>query len=148
MNADEPLPRLIRPAGGFGTILIDPPWQYVMRSAKGEGKSPSTHYDCLSIEDIKALPVEAYAARDCALFCWAVWPMLPEALAAIAAWGFTYKTGAPWIKRTVNGKIQWGPGYVWRGCSEPLLVATRGAPSPAGGKSEQALIAVETRTTG
>ena len=34
----------------------------------------------MSIDELCALPVEALAAKDCLLFLWATFPMLPEAL--------------------------------------------------------------------
>jgi hypothetical protein len=55
----------------------------------------------MTIEDIKALPVVDIAAKDCCLFLWGTWPMLPEVLEVVTAWGFTYKTLAfDWAKRT------------------------------------------------
>ena len=43
-------------------------------------------------ETIAAMDVAQYAAKDCALFLWAIDPLLPQAYKLIAAWGFTYKT--------------------------------------------------------
>ena len=54
----------------------------------------------MSIDELCALPVEALAAKDCLLFLWATFPMLPEALQLIRAWGFTFKTVAfVWLKQ-------------------------------------------------
>ncbi|WP_411838608.1 MT-A70 family methyltransferase [Paracoccus sp. ME4] len=118
----------LRPFGGFDLIMADPPWRYEMRSEKGEAKSPSAHYDCMSINDICALPVESLAASDCLLWLWSLNTMLPQALKVIEAWGFTYKTGGHWVKTTVKGKLNMGTGYILRGAGEPFLIATRGAP--------------------
>ena len=47
------------------------------------------------------MPVADLAAPDSALFLWATFPQLPEALRLIEAWGFTYKSVAfVWLKRT------------------------------------------------
>jgi N6-adenosine-specific RNA methylase IME4 len=46
--------------------------------------------------------------------------MFPEALAAMAAWGFAYKTHAVWLKDKI------GLGYWLRGKHELLLIGTRG----------------------
>ena len=54
--------------------------------------------------------------------------MLPDALALIAGWGFTYKTGGSWSKMTASGKMAFGTGYIFRSASEPLLIASRGSP--------------------
>ncbi len=118
----------LRPVGGFDLIMADPPWSYEMRSAKGYERSPDAHYDTMSIDAIKALPVEALAGPNCLLWLWAVSPMLPEALEVIRAWGFTYKTAGHWAKVGTSGKQHFGTGYILRNAGEPWLIATRGAP--------------------
>jgi N6-adenosine-specific RNA methylase IME4 len=45
------------PVGKFGVILCDPPWGYATYSPKGKGRSAEAHYDTMSLEDIRALPV-------------------------------------------------------------------------------------------
>lgn len=121
----------LRPFGGFDLIMADPPWRYEMRSEKGEAKSPMAHYDCLSIEDIAQLPISALAAPNCLLWLWSLNTMLPQALRVIEAWGFEYKTAGHWVKTTVNGKLNFGTGYILRGAGEPFLIGTRGAPKTA-----------------
>lgn len=121
----------LRPFGGFDLIMADPPWRYEMRSEKGEAKSPMAHYDCLSIEDIARLPVSALAAPNSLLWLWSLNTMLPQALQVIEAWGFEYKTAGHWVKTTVNGKLNFGTGYILRGAGEPFLIGTRGSPKTA-----------------
>lgn len=85
---------------------------------------------------LAALPVNGLAAEDAVLLLWATWPMLPHALTLIATWGFTYKSALPWVK--IFGEAQpdasfrahWGTGFWVRACSEPLLIATKGAARP------------------
>ncbi|MFN3806755.1 MT-A70 family methyltransferase [Asticcacaulis sp.] len=112
----------------YGAILVDPPWAYAMRSAKGYGKSPEAHYATMSHEDIMALPVAQLAAGDCLLFMWSTWPHLDQALSVLKAWGFTYKTGGAWFKKTVTGKSAFGTGYILRSSCEPYLIGTIGRP--------------------
>lgn len=117
------------PAGRFGAILADPAWRFATRSPKGEAKSPQRHYECMSLAEISALPVADVAADDCALFLWATFPMLPHALLVMARWGFIYKTGGAWAKRSsADASWAFGPGFIFRGASELLLVGTRGQP--------------------
>ena len=118
----------IRPAGGFGLIMADPPWLFEVRSEAGIDKSPQAQYECQDLDWIKSLPVSALAAEDCLLWLWATWPMLPQALEVIEAWGFEFKTGGDWVKRTESGKLTFGTGYLLRSSSEPYLLATRGSP--------------------
>jgi N6-adenosine-specific RNA methylase IME4 len=117
----------LRPLG-YGAILADPPWQYEMRSEKGYGKSPETHYETMPEAEIAALPVGHLAGRDCLLILWTPWPHLPAALRVMAAWGFEYKTGGSWAKLTRSGGPAMGTGYIFRSASEPFLVGTIGQP--------------------
>lgn len=112
----------------FGCILADPPWQFEPWSRRGEGKSAARHYACSGAEWIAGLPVRDVAASDSVLLLWATWPLLPEALRVMAAWGFEYKSGLPWIKLSRRGAVQIGCGYHVRGASELLLIGTRGNP--------------------
>lgn len=117
------------PPGPFAAAYADPAWQFKTRSAKGEGKSPQSHYRCMTLDAIKALPVADVMAKDSALFLWATFPMLHEALDVMRHWGFTYKTGGAWAKQSSTGrKWQFGTGFIFRSASELLLVGTRGKP--------------------
>ena len=60
----------------YNIILCDPPWRY---NTKGGQDVAENHYPTMSM-DICALPVAELAAKDSALFLWATFPMLPEAL--------------------------------------------------------------------
>lgn len=88
------------------------------------------HYPTMSTEELCALPVASLAAEDCALFLWATFPQLKEALRVIDAWGFRYKTVAfVWIK--LNRKsFSWftGLGFWTRSNAEVCLLATKGHP--------------------
>ena len=123
----------IRPAGGFGLIMADPPWSYEMFSAKGYAKAPEAQYATMDLAAIKALPVEALAAPDCLLWLWAVNPQLPQAIDVLRAWGFTFKTAGTWLKRTTHGKVAFGTGYILRSSNEPFLIGTRGNPKTTRG---------------
>lgn len=118
------------PMFGHRVILADPPWRFENWSEAGEGRNPNQHYDCMSIADIKALPVGHLAARDCVLFCWVIDPLLPEALDVIRHWGFTYVTvGFTWAKQNRSGEGWFmGTGYYTRANPEVCLIARMGAP--------------------
>lgn len=120
------------PAGPFDLLMIDPPWTFVTRSEKGVTvKGAGGQYDLMTLKDIKALPVAAMAAPDCMLILWATNPLLDKAFEVMSAWGFTFKTAAHWVKRTTNGHLAFGTGYVLRGAGEPLLLGVRGKPKTA-----------------
>ena len=59
---------------------------------------------------------------------WATNPLLDVAFDVLRTWGFTFKTAAHWVKRTTNGHLAFGTGYLLRAAGEPLLIGTRGAP--------------------
>lgn len=114
-------------------MLIDPPWKYVTWSEKGAGRSASRHYEVMTPEEIAAMPVGMLAAPDCMLLLWATWPLLPEAMMVIGAWGFAYKTCAfVFAKTNKGGDIRevegqhMGNGHYTRANTEPCLLATRG----------------------
>src|ERR1700740_493064 len=76
----------------YGLIYADPPWTFSTYSRKGKGRSAEAYYDCMTLADIKALPVAEWAASDCVLLVWTSDPLLEKACEVIRAWGFTYKT--------------------------------------------------------
>src|SRR5262249_7891212 len=41
----------------YGAIVADPPWTFQTYSERGKGRSAERHYRCMTIEEIKALPV-------------------------------------------------------------------------------------------
>lgn len=118
------------PTQKYGVILADPPWTFKHWSSKGDDKSAQSHYDCMTIEDICALPVTFAAADDCALFIWCTWPTIFQAKDVIEAWGFRYRGLAwEWIKYNPDtDKYAFGTGYGTRKNLEPCLLATRGKP--------------------
>ena len=112
----------------YDFIMADPPWYFKNFSKKGEVKNPVSHYDCMSLDQIKEMQVSSLASKNCILWLWATWPMLPQAFDVMESWGFTYKTGGDWHKMTKNGKQAFGTGYILRSASEPFLIGTIGKP--------------------
>ncbi|WP_348271664.1 MT-A70 family methyltransferase [Phyllobacterium sp. CL33Tsu] len=113
-------------------IYADPPWPFKVYSGRGKQRSADRYYDTQPLASIMALgpAVEALAAKDCALFLWAVSPELRGAQEVIEAWGFNFKTvGFVWVKTTQAGEPATGMGYWTRSNVEQCLLATRGSPS-------------------
>ena len=89
------------------------------------------------------MPVADLAAKDSALFLWATFPQLPEALRLIQAWGFTYKSVAfVWLKTKPQSPPSWfyGLGFWTRGNAEVCLLATRGHPKRQAANVHQFII--------
>lgn len=131
----------------YGVVLADPPWQFTSRAKKGENKIVPARgaqpYKTMSLDELKALDVEAVAAKDCMLIMWVVEAHVPEALELGKAWGFTYKTSAfTWrkiVRVGTNGvrtaplepeerSARMGMGYWTRKQTERCLLFTRGRP--------------------
>lgn len=116
-------------ANHYGVIYADPPWTFATRSPKGKGRSPEQHYSCMSLDEIKNLPVSQWATPDAILLMWVTDPMLRIGFDVIDAWGFRYSTvGFHWTKTNANGKPFIGMGYWTRANPELCLLATRGRP--------------------
>ena len=119
------------PEKRYGVIVADPEWRFEPRSREtGMDRAADNHYPTSCTEVIAARDVASIATNDCVLFLWATAPMLPQALAVMAAWGFDYKTHLVWHKlRDGNAR---GIGYWVTGEHELLLIGTRGQiPAPA-----------------
>lgn len=100
------------------------------------------HYPTMTVDELCALPVADLAARDSALFLWATFPKLPEALQTIKEWGFTYKSVAfVWLKKNKKADSWfYGLGCWTRGNAEICLLATRGHPSRQAADIHQLII--------
>lgn len=117
-------------SGDYRVLYADPPWAFETYSRKGQGKSPSQHYETMTLKDLCAMPVSMIGASDCALFMWCTWPTIFMAEKVAKAWGFRYSGLAwEWIKRNPKtGKYAFGTGYGTRKNVEPCLLFLRGAP--------------------
>ena len=110
----------------YQIIYADPPWSYRFTSPTGSKRpnyanGASDYYETMTLEQIKALPVQEISDKNSALFLWATNPMMPEAFEVMEAWGFRYKTLLTWHKERCKGM-----GYWFRGHTEHLLFGIRG----------------------
>lgn len=144
------------PRNHFGAILSDPPWHFQTWNNgrwKGDGKiftpAKAPEYHTMSVDQIAEMPIAQLAHKDCVLFIWGIWSMLPEALRVIGAWGFKYKSCAfNWTKADVtqidmfrdDASTQLGLGYWTRQDSEYCLLATRGNPKKKSCSVHQGII--------
>lgn len=112
----------------FATILADPPWQFLNRTGKMAPEHKRLNrYATMDLPDIKALPVEDHAAETAHLYLWVPNALLPEGLAVMAAWGFTYKSNIIWHKvRKDGGPDGRGVGFYFRNVTEIILFGVRG----------------------
>jgi N6-adenosine-specific RNA methylase IME4 len=133
----------------FATILADPPWQFVNRT----GKVAPEHrrlgrYGTLDLASIACLPVAAHAAPTAHLYLWVPNALLPDGLAVMKAWGFSYKANIVWHKiRKDGGPDGRGVGFYFRNVTELLLFGVRGpkARTLAAGRTQVNFLATRKR---
>ena len=117
------VPENIPPSIKYHTILADPPWVRQQTGRGGYGGAIK-HYDLMSLERIKNMPVSSLAADDAHLYLWVTNSNIDEGLEVIKAWGFRYITMFHWIKPKM------GVGNYFRNASETCLFAVRGKLPP------------------
>jgi N6-adenosine-specific RNA methylase IME4 len=105
----------------YQTILVDPPWEQPMmpilkRRPKTVDKLP---YPTMTMEEIKALPVNDLAGDNCHLWLWTTNRFLHDAFHVVDAWGFRYMQVITWVKKS-------GCGIYWVATTQPLLFAYKG----------------------
>jgi N6-adenosine-specific RNA methylase IME4 len=112
----------------FSTVLVDPPWQFSNKTGKiaPEHKRLS-RYCTLTVNQIKDLPVSQITRATAHLYLWCPNALLPEGLAVMNAWGFTYKSNIVWHKvRKDGGSDGRGVGFYFRNVTELILFGVRG----------------------
>lgn len=121
---------LLEALGGqqFSTILADPPWQFTNKTGKVAPEHRRlSRYGTMRLEEITALPVHEIASTRSHLYLWCPNAMLPDGLAVMKAWGFTYKSNIVWHKvRKDGGSDGRGVGFYFRNVTELILFGVRG----------------------
>lgn len=133
----------------FATILADPPWQFVNRTGKiAPEHRRLSRYGTMTLDQIMALPVADIARPTAHLYLWVPNALLPDGLAVMKAWGFTYKSNLVWHKiRKDGGSDGRGVGFYFRNVTELILFGVRGrnARTLAPGRRQVNLLATRKR---
>jgi N6-adenosine-specific RNA methylase IME4 len=118
----------VRGRSGFGTALVDPPWQFANRTGKVAPEHRRlSRYSTMTLDDIKALPVGELMDATAHLYLWVPNALLPDGLAVMAAWGFAYKANLVWHKiRRDGGPDGRGVGFYFRNVTELILFGVKG----------------------
>ena len=97
---NEPYAPLPTIAGGFSTVLSDPPWRFQNRTGKVAPEHKRLgRYGTMPLDAIKDLPVADVAAPNAHLYLWVPNALLPEGLDVMTAWGFRSVSNIVWAKR-------------------------------------------------
>jgi len=112
----------------FGAILADPPWQFVNRTGKiAPEHRRLSRYGTMNLQEIMELPMSDIAEPTAHLYLWVPNALLPDGLAVMKAWGFTYKSNLVWHKvRKDGGSDGRGVGFYFRNVTELILFGIRG----------------------
>ena len=80
-----------------------------------------------TLPEIMSVPVERVAATTAHLYLWVPNALLPQGIAVMQAWGFTYKSNIVWHKiRKDGGSDGRGVGFYFRNVTELVLFGIRG----------------------
>lgn len=121
----------------YATIVADPPWKvsagrsigrYEMRDGKQlfgvtDNAARKLSYPSMTVDEIKAVPVDAIAAPDAHLYLWTVNRYLRESFDVARAWGFSFSTMLTWRKKPMGG----GLGGAYGISTEFCLFCRRGS---------------------
>lgn len=112
----------------FGTILADPPWQFLNRTGKVAPEHKRLNrYGTMNHKEIMALPVSDLAADPSHLYLWVPNALLQEGLHVMESWGFNYKSNIIWQKIRKDGEPDGrGVGFYFRNTTEILLFGVKG----------------------
>jgi len=100
----------------YKTILADPPWDIHQRGNLGA----INHYDLMSLERIKAMPIKDLAEENSHCWLWVTNASLRYGYEVLEAWGFTPRSIFTWIKPHFT------LGVYLRNATEHMLLGTRG----------------------
>ena len=105
-----------KPSKRYPTILADCPWNVEQRGGRGAIR----HYDLMSVDRIKDMPVADLATPNAHLYLWVTNGALRHGFEVMEAWGFRYRSIFTWIKPKL------GLGNYLRNSTEHVLFGTRG----------------------
>lgn len=120
----------------YDLLYPDPAWRFknwsmdelVSRGERWARKNGRSPYPVMTIDDLCKMPLGDLGNRNSIMLMWATYPKMEDALRAMKAWGYEFKTFAfTWVKLNPSG-IGWhfGLGYHTRQNPEPVLLGTRG----------------------
>lgn len=130
--------------GKFQIIYADPPWQYNNFQGLRNGGVASARYNTMTMDELEALPIFDIADDNCALFMWATYPMLPQAIQLLNHWGFQYVTVAfTWVKLNQSGEGYYSGmgGFYTNANAEIVLLGKRGQIQRVNTKVKQLVVA-------
>ena len=105
---------------GTEILVIDPPWKFGSNSKAKPGRNAMRHYECMTDDEIAAIPIKDALAKNALVFCWTTVPMQFRSFEIVKRWGLKYKSELIWNK----GKI--ATGFWVRNQHEPIWILGKG----------------------
>ena len=95
------------PVGKFDLITIDAPWQSsrIPTPNKDPHAMRSLDYDCMTVDEIKALPIPDLCADDAWVMLWATNRTLPQAIEIVQS-GWNLRYFETWVWRKANPQAE------------------------------------------
>ena len=119
--------------GEYDVLYIDPPWNYSNWDSKDNGAA-SSHYPCMTDQDVVDLPLHRLAKKDALVFAWLTGPKMAEigVPRLFAGWGFAPVTTVfTWVKCAKGHRAPLtGLGFWSRSSTEFVALGRRGKGVP------------------
>lgn len=125
----------------YRIVVVDCPWAWKNYTEICNWRSPEAKYQTMTLGEIASLPVRDLLTKDGFALIWMTWPLIAAQTQIVQnSWGLSIRTGGAWAKRTKNGKLRIGTGFILRSACEPFLIASVGHNGGLRGRSEPNLI--------
>lgn len=107
-EARETAGKLVIPKGKFHAIVIDPPWPIEKILREERPKQIELDYPVMTIEEIKALPIQKLIPENGAhVYLWVTHKFLPAGLELLREWGISYQCVMTWVKNVGMTPFSW-----------------------------------------
>ena len=110
----------------YQIIVIDPPWPIKKLTHKARPNQIKMDYPIMELDEIKQLPIQEIADRNCWLFLWTTQKNLYNSKAILESWGFKLLLTMVWEK--TFGRSAGMPLYGFRWNAEFILVGYNNKP--------------------
>ena len=102
----------------YKTLLADPPWDINQSGNYGA----SNHYDLMTLDQIKAMPIQDLAEENSHCWLWVTNGTLRYGYDVLEAWGFTPRSVFTWIKLRMGLGVYLRAHPLWNSWKSPCAM--------------------------
>lgn len=118
------------PQGQYRVVVADPPWDIEFDGGRlgtrlQEAQAPP--YPTMTVDEIKALPVEGMLADDAWVFLWTIQQQVRESFEILDGWGAPFRFMMVWVKADGENTYGMQAAGMPRANHEVVLVGKRGS---------------------